>query len=156
MSDGRKGTFVNELMPGEAQVAEMQRPGPKDDGPIVMVNLLKFKEKATYADGRDTDLSGRKAYQLYAVKAAELVYKHGGQIINAGDTSFLTLGQCDPLWDEVALAYYPNRKALFEMSISQEWAEVSVHREAGLAGQLNIETSPAFLPPAFVPGPMAS
>ncbi|MEO1013840.1 MAG: DUF1330 domain-containing protein [Pseudomonadota bacterium] len=152
MAAGQKGTFVNELMPGEAQVAEMQRPGPKDDGPIVMVNLLKFKEKAEYADGRDTDFSGRKAYQLYAMKAAELVYKHGGQIIYAGDTSFLTLGQCDPLWDEVALAYYPNRKALYAMSISPEWGDISVHRAAGLAGQLNIETTPAFLPPAFVAG----
>ncbi|MEM6537166.1 MAG: DUF1330 domain-containing protein [Pseudomonadota bacterium] len=153
MSHGQNGTFTNQLMPNEAQVEEMQKPGPKDDGPIVMVNLLKFKEKAEYPDGRETDLTGLQAYQRYAVKAAELVYKHGGQIIFAGHTSFLTLGECDPLWDEVALAYYPNRKALFEMSISPEWKDISIHREAGLAGQLNIETAPAFLPPAFVAKP---
>ena len=33
----------------------------KDDDPIVMVNLLKFRERAEYADGRETDLSGREA-----------------------------------------------------------------------------------------------
>ena len=29
------------------------------DSPISMVNLLKFKEKAEYEDGRDTQMSGQ-------------------------------------------------------------------------------------------------
>ena len=33
--------------------------------PIAMVNLLKFKEKAEYEDGRDTNLSGAEAYAIY-------------------------------------------------------------------------------------------
>ena len=31
------------------------------DTPISMVNLLKFKDKAEYADGRESKLSGREA-----------------------------------------------------------------------------------------------
>lgn len=58
----------------------------------------------------------------------------------AADVTFLALGQVEELWDEVAIAKYPNRAALFEMSTSDEWRELAVHRTAGLAGQLNIET----------------
>ena len=36
------------------------------DSPISMVNLLKFKDKAEYTDGRDSKLSGREAYFIYA------------------------------------------------------------------------------------------
>ena len=35
-----------------------------DNRPIYMINLLKFKEKAEYKDGRETSLSGREAYAL--------------------------------------------------------------------------------------------
>jgi hypothetical protein len=62
--------------------------------------------------------------------------------------SFLALGEVEDLWDEVALAEYPNRAALWAMSISPEWQAIAIHREAGLAGQLNIETTYA---PGFTP-----
>lgn len=51
---------VNELGPSDPKVIEqMMQKGP--DGPIFMVNLLKFKDKAEYEDGRETTLSGREA-----------------------------------------------------------------------------------------------
>ncbi|MBI1366163.1 MAG: DUF1330 domain-containing protein [Alphaproteobacteria bacterium] len=137
------GAFANAVYPGPEQIADMQKPGP--GGPIVMVNLLKFREKAQYADGRKSDLTGRAAYQIYGRAVTKLVEKHGGKVLYAGDVSFLALGACEPLWDEVALAQYPSRKALWEMSISPEWREIAVHREAGLEGQLNIETTPTFI-----------
>ena len=34
-------------------------------GPICMLNLLVFKQKAEYEDGRETELSGQEAYGLY-------------------------------------------------------------------------------------------
>ena len=34
--------------------------------PIAMLNLLKFKARAEYADGRESNLTGREAYELYA------------------------------------------------------------------------------------------
>ena len=50
------------------------------------------------------------------------------------------LGAVEELWDEVAIAMYPSRKAMLQMIQMPEYAEISVHRSAGLAGQLNIET----------------
>jgi uncharacterized protein (DUF1330 family) len=130
---------INEVMPTDPKrIAEMQEDGPA--GPIIMVNLLKFREKAKYADGRETDLSGRDAYMIYGKAVSQLLPKFGGKALLAADVTFLALGQVEDLWDEVALAEYPNRAALWAMSTSAEWREIAVHREAGLAGQLNIET----------------
>ena len=39
-----------------------------DDLPISMVNLLKFKDKAEYEDGRETDLTGEKHMQFMAMR----------------------------------------------------------------------------------------
>jgi uncharacterized protein (DUF1330 family) len=131
---------INEVMPTDPKrIAAMQEAGP--EGPIVMVNLLKFREKARYADGRDADLSGREAYQRYAQGVVELLPDFGGRAIFAGDVTFLSLGQVDDLWDEILLVEYPDRAALWAMSTSERWRELSIHREAGLAGQLNIETT---------------
>jgi len=130
---------VNEVLPTSPErVKAMMEPGP--NGPIYMVNLLKFKDEAEYEDGRATDLSGRQAYQLYGQAVSSLIADYGGEISFVADVTFLSLGQVEDLWDEVAIAKYPNRAALLAMSTSDAWREASVHRSAGLAGQLNIET----------------
>ena len=49
---------INEVFPAHpSRIQAMLEKGP--DGPIFMVNLLKFKDKAEYEDGRQTDLSGK-------------------------------------------------------------------------------------------------
>ena len=110
------------------------------DSPISMVNLLKYKEKAEYEDGRVTELTGKEAYQIYALEVAKLVEKTGGKILFGGEVSRLMLGEVEELWDTIAIAYYPSRKKMLEMMMSPEYAEISIHRTAGLEGQLNIET----------------
>ena len=135
---------VNEVMPtSQERIDEMMQPGP--DGPIYMVNLLKFRDKAEYEDGRETDLTGFEAYQLYGRAVSRIIQDYGGEIQFAADVTFLSLGQVEELWDEIAIAKYPNRGALLAMSSSQEWQEAAVHRTAGLAGQLNIETVAQFV-----------
>ena len=135
---------VNEVLPTSAErIEEMMQPGP--DGPIYMVNLLKFKDKAEYEDGRETDLTGFEAYQLYGRAVSQIIQEYGGEIQFAANVTFLSLGQVEELWDEIAIAKYPNRGALLAMSSSEEWRAASVHRTAGLAGQLNIETVAQFV-----------
>ena len=113
---------------------------PDAAGPIFMVNLLKFKERAEYGDGRETPLSGREAYALYAAEVAKVITKVGGKLIFGANVERLMLGEVEELWDQVAIAMYPSRAAMFEMIQLPEYTAISVHRTAGLAGQLNIET----------------
>ena len=53
----------------------------------------------------------------------------------------LALGEIEELWDVVGLAVWPSRQVMLEVMQSKEFREIGVHRTAGLAGQLNIETS---------------
>ena len=130
---------INEVLPTSSErIKEMMETGPK--GPIYMINLLKFKEHAEYEDGRDTQLTGYEAYQIYGKGVAQLLPKYGGEVFFMGDVTFLSLGQVEELWDEVAIAKYPDRGSLVQMTSSEEWQALAVHRAAGLAGQLNIET----------------
>ena len=135
---------INTVLPNKKQMEGFLAP---DDGMAVyMVNLLKYKDKAEYADGRVTDLTGQEAYYLYSKRVKRLLEKVGGEISFSGNVRRLTLGEVEDLWDDIAIAMYPSRSAMLEMMQLPEMAEISVHRSAGLAGQLNIETvgSPKF------------
>ena len=129
---------INKLLPNEVQInGFLENP---DIGPISMVNLLKYKDKAEYKDGRDTNLSGEEAYALYAMEVINYVEKYGGEFIFAGKVSRLMLGEVEEMWDAVAIAKYPNRKAMLDMTMDPEYQRIHVHRDSGLEGQLNIET----------------
>ena len=105
-----------------------------------MVNLLKFKKKATYDDGRETSLTGPEAYQIYGEGVAEMIKTIGGNIVFSSVVSGLVVGEVDELWDAVAIAEYPSRQSFADMISSVEWSELAIHRSAGLAGQLNISS----------------
>jgi uncharacterized protein (DUF1330 family) len=130
---------VNKVYPNKEQIKGFMEPASEE--PICMVNLLKFKEKAEYEDGRDTDLTGREAYALYEEGVKKLLQEIGGGIGFKGDVERLALGEVEELWDVVGLAVWPSRGAMFEVMQSPEMQAISVHRSAGLAGQINIETT---------------
>ena len=129
----------NKVYPNKAQIEGFSESGV--EGQICMVNLLKFKPKAEYPDGRETNLTGKEAYHIYSEGVMRLLKSIGGYIGFAGDVSRLTLGEVDELWDAVVLAFWPSRQAMLELMQSDAMQEISIHRTAGLAGQLNIETT---------------
>ena len=129
----------NSVYPTKEQIEGFLKPGP--EGPICMVNLLKFKTLAEYEDGRDTQLSGREAYQLYEEGIKKILQDVGGYIGFEAVIERLMLGEVEELWDVVALAVWPSRQVMLEVMQSDAMQDISVHRTAGLAGQLNIETT---------------
>lgn len=131
----------NRVTPSQEQIKGFFEPGT--DGPIYMLNLLKFKEKAEYEDGRETDLTGAQAYALYGAEVSKILIKLGGGGMFNASVERLMLGEVDELWDSVAIAMYPNRQAMINMMQSEEYQAIHHHRDAGLAGQLNIETTNA-------------
>ena len=130
--------FENKVMPNDDQMAEFLEPG--NDEPIYMVNLLKFKDKAEYPDKRETDLSGKEAYAIYTKEVQNHLAKVGAKGIFGAEVKRLMLGEVDELWDSVAIAKYPNRKAMLDMISDPDYIKSAQHRVAGLKGQLNIET----------------
>jgi uncharacterized protein (DUF1330 family) len=110
-------------------------------GPVAMVNLLKFRDKAVYKDGRPDAISGVAAYMRYAIEMRKIVERAGGRFLFSGRVSGLVVGDVEELWDVVAIVEYPSRADFKRLVTSPEVQTIGVHREAGLAGQLLILTS---------------
>ncbi|MBS0490763.1 MULTISPECIES: DUF1330 domain-containing protein [unclassified Phenylobacterium] len=131
---------VNAVYPPHEQAMEFF--GSAEDGPFVMVNLLKFKPRAEYADGADGHLTGAEAYARYADEVRKLVEGLGGKVRYGGHVTGLLIGEVEDLWDMIALAEYPSLAAFQQMAMSPQMHAIEHHRTAGLAGQLNIRTKP--------------
>ena len=110
-------------------------------GPISMLNLLSFKQKAEYEDGRESDLSGAEAYALYGQQMKPFVESKGGTLRHSSAAHFLMIGDGDLEWHAVAIMEYPSRAAFVEIATAKEVAEFGVHRSAGLAHQLLVACS---------------
>ena len=104
---------VNKLIPNDEQLQGFL--DPDATGPICMVNLLKFRERAEYEDGRETTLSGAEAYALYTKGVVNCLKKVGGYLGFGGQINRLMLGEVEEMWDTVALAVYPSRQAMLQM-----------------------------------------
>ncbi|RPG42992.1 MAG: DUF1330 domain-containing protein [Gammaproteobacteria bacterium TMED112] len=129
--------FENKVLPSHEQLQGFD--DNPELGPIKMLNLIKLKKHAEYADGRETKLTGLEAYMLYGQETQEHLKKVGAKVIFSGPVSRLMIGEIDELWDLVAIAEYPNRASMLKMITSSDYLKSSVHREAALEGQLNIE-----------------
>ncbi len=135
---------LNELMP-RSEVAQAFF-GDAEHGPMVMVNLLKFRDKAEYPDGRNPEMTGKEAYLVYGAAVMKCLEMVGGKGLFSADVSGLLLGDVEELWDMVALAYYPSPQAMLQMVALPDYQGIEIHRFAGLQGQLNIRTrAPALL-----------
>src|SRR5437868_15497821 len=108
----------NALYPTPDSIADIAV--DNSDQPIVMLNLLKFRERAQYTDGRASDLSGRDAYMLYGDKMQQLVEREGGRIVFSAEVMSLVIGTVDEMWDVAALDEYPSSSAFNGLVASPE------------------------------------
>lgn len=122
------------VVPSTDQIEMMMNNGPK--GPMVMVNLLKYRDRAAYDSGRaeaKENLSGRDAYQRYGMVALQHVMKRGGKIVWGARQNFVMIGEVeDNDWDEVVCVQYPSREAFLDMTQDEDYLAAHYHREAGL------------------------
>lgn len=103
---------------------------PEDDGPVWMVNLMKYKEQAVYDDGRETTLSGREADDEYAPVGPLAAV--GAEIVFVADVEDQYLGD-EPKWDRIAIVKYPTRKSFIDMQQRQDFQKQHEHKEAGMS-----------------------
>lgn len=115
---------MDEIMPDEAKAADLIR---GHQGPIVMINLLKFVDRT--ADGR----TGAEAYNSYGGAVAEMIGRVGGEVVWWGMPKAVLVGGAGDDWDAVAMVRYPAADALFRMMELDEYKAIHVDREAALA-----------------------
>ena len=122
--------------PQPEQIQELLK-GP-EDVPVVMVNLLSFKDRA---DGGNEGMSGAESYMRYGENMRKFVESKGGRFIWAGRVDSMVLGESDVDFQVIALVEYPSRKAFIEIVSSAHVAEIGQDRAKGLAGQWLIATT---------------
>ena len=87
-----------------------------DTGPVVMVNLLRLRDRA--------------AYKRYSELTMPLIKARGGTVLWAGNGETVAFGDAQSdLWDYVVLVRYPSRAAFLDMLRSSEYAVANVQRE---------------------------
>ncbi len=102
------------------------------DGPVRMLNLLKFKDQAEYPDGDQEPCTGRQAYERYGAVAGPFVAGVGGKRLFVADTEMVVIGDEAEDWDEVLIVEYPNKQAFFDMLGNPDYQATTVHRTAAL------------------------
>jgi hypothetical protein len=111
---------------------------PADDGPFLALNLMKYRERADYLDGRSTTLTGREADDQYNPSApGGPLLAVGGSVPFVGEVERHLAGDATT-WDRVAIARYPTRRSFFEMQQLPEFLELHEHKEAGMETTINL------------------
>ncbi len=113
--------------------------------PIMMVNLLKFRNLAEYskADPEHSDkLTGREAYSRYAKVALEKIKQNGGAIEFMSPSQQCFVGGDDDDWDQVVIVHYRSRADYLTGFDSPEYQSVIRHRIAGLEKRVLIQCGP--------------
>jgi hypothetical protein len=117
---------------------------PDEDGPVWMVNLMKYRPVADYADGRESPLTGEQADDVYA--PFDSLAAVGAELVFLATVDTQLLGR-PPAWDRVAVVKYPTRRAFHEMQWRADFEAAHVHKDAGMEHTIVMAGVPIHQPP---------
>lgn len=144
---------VNPTSEQIAPLAELA--GSDADGPLVMLNLNRYRERASYATdppgGGSPDVAGREAYERYAATALAVLTRLGGEIVWHGRATMTVIGGAGETWDEVIAVRYPSARAFIALATDPDIVTALAHRNAGLERAVLIRCDEE----AAVPAPAA-
>ncbi|MBN8846026.1 MAG: DUF1330 domain-containing protein [Sphingomonadales bacterium] len=119
------------------------------DTKIHMLNLVRFKEKATYPADHPlagADLTGAEAYANYGADSGPVFQRVGGSIVWRGSMEALLIGPAEEKWDAMFVAEYPNSGAFMEMVTDPVYRQAVIHRQAAVETSRLIRTAPGLIP----------
>jgi uncharacterized protein (DUF1330 family) len=121
------------------QIARLVRDSERLDGEVVMLNLLKFKERADSEGGG----TGAESYARYAELAIRKVAERGGKVVWMGAPDQVVIGDdAADDWDAVVLVSYPSRAAFLDMVNDPEYQTGHGDREGGVERMALIAMTP--------------
>ena len=106
------------------------------DGPITMLNLLRFREIADYSADPDLEpdepISGDQAYRLYAEHTMPYLVESGGEVVLDGVAEHFFIGPSDERWDRVLLVRQRSLDDFFAFASNPGYLAGLGHRTAAL------------------------
>lgn len=111
--------------------------GDPPEGPVVMLNLLRYREIADYSTDPDiapqSPISGRDAYARYAAHTLPILAAAGGEVLFSGSASSFLIGPADEKWDAVLLVRHRSAEVFLSFARNEEYLAGVGHRTAALA-----------------------
>ncbi len=125
------------IEPNEQQLTELvAMAGGADDGPVVMLNLNRYRERAAYeADppgGGSAEVSGLEAYARYGEVALALLARVGGRVLWESEVQRTVIGGEAERYDEVIAVWYPSIAAFVELATDPGILTARADRAAAL------------------------
>src|SRR3990170_5224842 len=122
----------------------------EEDGPVWMVNLMKYREVADYGGVDGPVISGRDADDTYTPR--ESLAAIGAEIVFAADVDTQLLGD-STRWDRVGIVKYPTRRSFIEMQSRPDFVAKHKHKDAGMEQTIVMGCRPMAVPdlPADAP-----
>ena len=111
-----------------------------EEGPVHMLNLVRFRDHAAYPDGREA--SGEEAYAAYGRESGPVFRAVGGRIVWSGEFRLMLIGPEDERWDRCFIAEYPSGAAFVTMVKDPVYRQAVVHRQAAVLTSRLIRLSP--------------
>jgi uncharacterized protein (DUF1330 family) len=113
----------------------------EQQAPVVMVNLMRFRERSLDGDG-----AGWDAYLRYSALTVPMIKARGGTLLWTGDAQAVALGlEAGNKWDYLALVYYPTVATFIDMMTSADYEQrCDPHRTNGCAEHVIIATREAY------------
>lgn len=109
----------------------------QDEGSVVMLNLLRFRELADYSRHPElappSPISGKKAYGLYSTHTLPILHRAGGEVLFQGRARRFLIGPTDEHWDSVLLVGYESVGAFLTLTRDREYLAGVGHRTAALS-----------------------
>lgn len=121
----------------DKETFELFKSLPRDE-PIMMLNLVRFRDQARYPDGRTA--SGAEAYAAYGKKSAPVFRRVGGEILWRGHPQLTLIGPREERWDAIFVARYPSAAAFLEMITDPVYRDAVKHRQAAVLDSRLIRT----------------
>jgi hypothetical protein len=119
---------------------------PATDGPVYMLNLMKYREVADYKEADGEPVTGREADDRYApvdvLRSISARVCFTADVIDASED-----------WDRVAVVRYPTRKSFIDMQSRRDFQEKHVHKDAGMDHTVVVGTIPRSDLPSSVSPP---
>jgi uncharacterized protein (DUF1330 family) len=123
-------------------------------GPVVMLNLLRFRATADYAASPalapPAPITGAQAYRRYLAHASPLIEARGGAMTFLGAGGAFVIGPADERWDAVMLVRYPTTDAFFAFVTDPAYQAGVGHRNAALEDSRLLPCAPADVDALFV------
>lgn len=105
-------------------------------GPIVMLNLLRFRAIADYSSTPElapaTPISGAEAYERYVAHTAPYLTQSGGEVLFSGDGGSFLIGPDAERWDRAMLVRQRSIESFMAFASDADYLAGMGHRTAAL------------------------